>query len=77
MRFEFAAPGRILFGSGTAAEVPSLAAGLGKRAFVVCDARAGRDGLLDGLQAHGLAVGTLVGGKRAAGAGCCPGGAGF
>ena len=56
MRFEFSAPRRIIFGSGTAAEVPALAAGLGRRAFVVCDARAGRDWLLDGLQAHGLAV---------------------
>ena len=56
MRFEFATAGRIIFGPGTAAQVPALAAGLGKRAFVVCAAHAGRTWLLDGLQAHGLAV---------------------
>ena len=56
MRMDFSSPGRIIFGPGTAAEVPALAAGLGRRAFAVCDARAGRDWLLDGLGAHGLAV---------------------
>lgn len=56
MRMDFSSPGRLIFGPGTAAEVPALAAGLGRRAFAVCDARAGRDWLLDGLGAHGLAV---------------------
>jgi alcohol dehydrogenase class IV len=60
LRFEFATAGRILFGAGTAAEAPALAAGLGRRAFAVCDARIPRDGLLDGLQAHGLAVGLWL-----------------
>jgi alcohol dehydrogenase class IV len=60
LRFEFATAGRILFGAGTAAEAPALAAGLGRRAFAVCDAHIPRDGLLDGLQAHGLAVGLWL-----------------
>jgi len=35
MRFEFATAGRIIFGSGTISEVPSLAAEMGHRACVV------------------------------------------
>ncbi len=55
--FEFAAPGRILFGWGRAAEVPALAASLGRRAFLVT----GRDAaftedLAGRLRAAGVAV---------------------
>ena len=35
MRFEFATATRIIFGQGTVSEVPSIAAGMGKRACVV------------------------------------------
>ena len=35
MRFEFSTAGRIVFGAGTVAELPAIAAGFGKRALVV------------------------------------------
>jgi alcohol dehydrogenase class IV len=35
MRFEFATAGRIIFGAGTIAEVPGLAAGMGRHALVM------------------------------------------
>ena len=35
LRFEFATAGRILFGAGTLAEVPALAAAMGRRAMIV------------------------------------------
>ncbi len=55
MRFEFATASRIVFGSGVLKEAGTLAAGFGRRAFVVV----GRDGkraaaLLDDLQAAGV-----------------------
>jgi len=55
MRFEFATAGRIVFGPGTAAEVPGIAASMGHRALVVT----GRDPsraqhVLDGLAEAGL-----------------------
>ena len=56
MRIELSIPGRILFASGTAAEVPALAAALGRRAFVICDVHVARDWLLEGL--HGLGLST-------------------
>jgi alcohol dehydrogenase class IV len=46
MRFEFAAAGRILFGAGAAADVPAIAAGLGRRAFVVTGRHPARVGAL-------------------------------
>ncbi len=61
-RFEFATPNRILFGSGVAAELGTLAAGLpgaasGGRALVVTGQAVERASLLiDHLQAGGLAV---------------------
>jgi alcohol dehydrogenase class IV len=56
VRFEFAAAGRIVFGSGAAAaQLPSIAAGFGRRAFVVVGSDSGRaTALLDRLAAEGL-----------------------
>ncbi len=57
MRFEFATATRILFGPGTLAEAPALAAGLGRRPLVVVGlAVEHARPLLDGLAAQGLAV---------------------
>lgn len=61
MRFEFATASRIVFGVGVLKEAGGLAAGLGRRAFVVT----GRSGeratpLLDGLKAAGVEVVTFT-----------------
>ena len=59
MSFEFAAPGRIVFGEGTVAQLPALAAALGARVLVV-EGASGRGEPLDGpLRARGLAVTRL------------------
>ncbi len=42
MRFEFATAGRILFGDGVVADVPAIAASLGRRALLVTGASAER-----------------------------------
>ncbi|WP_169972935.1 iron-containing alcohol dehydrogenase [Tautonia rosea] len=56
MIFEFATAGRILFGLGKAAMLPSLASDLGQRALVVLGgAERGRDGLTAGLAEVGIA----------------------
>lgn len=61
-RFEFATPGRIVFGAGAAADLGTLAAGLpgvasGGRALVVTGQAVARvGGLIERLQAGGLAV---------------------
>jgi alcohol dehydrogenase class IV len=55
MRFEFATAQRIVFGQGTVAELPVIALGYGKRAFVVTGKdRIRRAGLLADLEAKGL-----------------------
>ncbi len=55
MRFEFATAGRILFGAGTIAEVPALAARWGQRFFVVSGKAGDRAApLLDSLKKQGL-----------------------
>ncbi len=54
MRFEFATANRILFGPGTCAEVPKLAALLGRRAFVVSGLLERAAPLLEKLARHGL-----------------------
>ncbi len=57
LKFEFATANRILFGAGTAGEVPALAAGLGARALVVTYPNADYSSrLFEGLLAQGLAV---------------------
>lgn len=57
MRFEFATPTRICFGSGTLSEVAPAAAGLGQRAMVVTGRAVERARpLLDDLAAKGMAV---------------------
>jgi alcohol dehydrogenase class IV len=56
VNFEFAAPGRIVFGAGKLAEAGALAAALGSRALVV-EGRAGRaTSLVALLGAHGVAA---------------------
>ncbi len=53
--FEFAPPTRIIFGNGTAKEVPSLAAAMGKRALLVTGAnRARSETLSRGLSEQGI-----------------------
>jgi len=53
MRFEFATATRIIFGPGTAGEVPSLSAELGKRACVVTGRTGERaESLLEQLKEH-------------------------
>ncbi|MCX7046489.1 MAG: iron-containing alcohol dehydrogenase [Candidatus Sumerlaeota bacterium] len=57
MRFEFATAGRILFGPGTLAEVPALAAAMGRRAMIVADfggVRRHGEALLDQLRQEGI-----------------------
>jgi alcohol dehydrogenase class IV len=55
LRFEFATAQRIVFGPGTIAELPGIALGYGKRAFVVTGKdRIRRAGLLADLEAKGL-----------------------
>ena len=56
MQFEFATANRILFGPGTAAQIPNLAARLGQRAFVVTGSKERSSTLVDGLLASGLLV---------------------
>ena len=60
MRFEFATAGRILFGPGTAAEVPSLAAGLGRRACVITNSQARCAWLLQGLARQALSTALFL-----------------
>lgn len=56
MIFEFATAGRILFGSGKAAMLPSLARDLGHRALLVLGgSERGREGLTAGLAEVGIA----------------------
>ena len=54
MRFEFATANRVLFGPGTCAEVPGLAAALGRHLFVVTDSQERAASLLKGLSSQGL-----------------------
>jgi alcohol dehydrogenase class IV len=82
VRFEFAAPTRIVFGEGALGEAGTIAAGLGRRAFVVEGAAGRADPLVALLAAQGVAVerwrvagepgtGTVEGGAaRARRAGC-------
>ncbi|HOX42092.1 MAG TPA: iron-containing alcohol dehydrogenase [Myxococcota bacterium] len=61
MAWEFASAGRVLFGPGVSAEVPRLAAGLGRRALLVHGRRAApAEPLAAGLAAEGLAVERLA-----------------
>ncbi len=61
MRFEFAAPARIIFGSGTLSDVGPLAAKLGSRALVVTGNKPSRvQALLDRLAAAGVEVVTFA-----------------
>lgn len=60
MQFEFATANRILFGPETIAQVPSLAARLGERAFVVAGSKERSSALVERLLARGLAVDLFV-----------------
>ena len=60
MTFEFATANRIVFGAGTAAKVPAIAAELGSRALVVAGRSIDRAAaLIDGLNAAGVATATF------------------
>lgn len=60
MHFEFATANRIIFGSGTRNEVPSLAAHMGIRALVITGSTPDRaTGLIEQLQGHGVNVITF------------------
>ena len=59
MRFELAAPGRIVFGEGTVREAPAIAATFGTRALLVQGASRRGEPLRAALVAAGLAVSTL------------------
>jgi alcohol dehydrogenase class IV len=60
MNFEFAAPGRLVFGPGQAARLPALVAALGRRVFFVVGANPARQaGLAEGLAGAELAVTTF------------------
>lgn len=55
MTFEFATAGRILFGSGTAQQLPTRARAFGRRAFVVLGgSHRGREALTEGLGNAGV-----------------------
>ena len=56
MTFEFAAPGRILFGEGRLREVGPLAAGMGTRALVVEGGSGRAEALVEMLRENGLAT---------------------
>ena len=57
MRFEFATAGRILFGSGTVAEIPTQARAMGQRAFVITGRSPQRfSALFAGLEEQGIAA---------------------
>ena len=56
MRFEFSTASRIIFGSGTCAEVPSLARRFGKKAFVFTDSTERASDLLVGLSKEDITV---------------------
>ncbi|MDF2773182.1 MAG: iron-containing alcohol dehydrogenase [Geminicoccaceae bacterium] len=59
MNFEFAAPGRILFGDGRVGEVPALIAGMGTRVLVV-EGRSGRaESLVRRLHEQGTYTATF------------------
>jgi alcohol dehydrogenase class IV len=60
MRFEFATSTRILFGQGTCAEVPALAASLGQHGFVVTDSQERFETLRNGLSDAGLTLEIFV-----------------
>lgn len=52
--FSFTAPGRIIFGSGTASQLPGLVAGLGRRPYVVTGSRPERVArVLEGIEPCG------------------------
>ena len=60
MRFEFATAGRVIFGAGAVREVGPLAAGLGRRALIVCGRTPGRAlPLIDLLNAAGVGAGVF------------------
>jgi alcohol dehydrogenase class IV len=54
LRFEFATAQRILFGSGTFAEVTEIATALGRKPFIVTASRERITSLLNGLAVSGL-----------------------
>jgi alcohol dehydrogenase class IV len=61
MAWEFASAGRVLFGPGVSAEVPRLAAGLGRKALLVHGRRAAPvEPLAAGLVAAGLTLERLA-----------------
>lgn len=60
MTFEFTAPGRIVFGEGSARDVPTIAAGFGNRALLVQGASTRGHSLAAALEAAGLSVSTLA-----------------
>ncbi len=65
MRFEFASAGKIVFGPGTVAELPALAAVWGKRALVVTGKdKIRRAGIIADLEARGFTCALFgVGGE--------------
>lgn len=68
MSFEFAAPGRIVFGEGTLAQAPAIVAGLGARVLVVEGSGGRGEPLVAPLGERGLAVTRLrVAGEPTAG----------
>ena len=59
MKFEFTAPGRIIFGAGSAGQIPALTRALGSRALVVLGrSRRRGEALLAELAARLRAAGT-------------------
>lgn len=77
MRLEFATAARILFGSGVAREIPSIARDLGRRALLVTGRRDTHSRMLHGLDTEHLIVDTeptiemiAAGTARARSAGC-------
>lgn len=60
MKFEFATAGRIVFGAGALREAGGLAAGLGRRALIVCGSSTDRVlPLIDLLNAAGVGAGVF------------------
>lgn len=61
LSFQFALPGRVVFGRDTAAQAPAALLALGRRGVLVHGANAGRAAwLLDALQADGAQVQTVA-----------------
>ena len=61
MRFEFATASRIIFGTGTLKEIPSLIQGMGKKPFIAVDWSLDRAApILNLLQEHDIEYETVI-----------------